>query len=119
MTQRHSHSGIFFQQFSFQFSKEIGSQSASLLGSLHLLGNISSLQEGIADGLADLKETGDYIGFVKHVRGGLAESYYKVRSKWNLAEIGDNVVVQFYHVFKIHFPLFQNRYHKLPYPKTK
>lgn len=65
------------------YLKEIGSQSASLLGSLHLLGNISSLQEEIADGLADLKETGDYIGFVKHVRGGLAESYYKFADSWS------------------------------------
>ncbi|XP_073236980.1 uncharacterized protein [Porites lutea] len=65
------------------YLKEIGSQSASLLGSLHLLGNISSLQEEIADGLADLKQTGDYIGFVKHVRGGLAESYYKFADSWS------------------------------------
>ena len=84
-----------------------------------MLGNISSLQEEIADGLADLKETGDYIGFVKHVRGGLAESYYKVRAKYNLAEIGGDVVVQFYHWFKLYFSLFQTCYHKLPYPKTK
>lgn len=61
------------------FFKEIGRQSTSFLGSLHLLGNLSSLQGEIADGLADLKETGDYMGFVRHVRGGLAESYYKVR----------------------------------------
>lgn len=59
--------------------QEIGRQSTSLLGSLHLLGNLSSLQGDISDGLADLRETGDYFGFVRHVRGGLAESYYKVR----------------------------------------
>ena len=29
------------------------------------------------------------------------------------------VVVQFYPWFKFYFPLFQNRYHTLPYPKTK
>ena len=58
--------------------QEIGRQSTSLLGSLHLLGNLSSLQGDISDGLADLRETGDYFGFVRHVRGGLAESYYKV-----------------------------------------
>ena len=59
--------------------QEIGRQSTSLLGSLHLLGNLSSLQGDISDGLAELKETGDYFGFVRQVRGGLAESYYKVR----------------------------------------
>jgi len=64
------------------YLKEVGRQSTSLLGSLHLLGNLSSLQDEIADGLADLKETGDYIGFVKHVRGGLAESYYKFADSW-------------------------------------
>lgn len=58
--------------------QEIGRQSTSLLGSLHLLGNLSSLQDEIAGGLADLRETGDYMGFVRHVRGGLAESYNKV-----------------------------------------
>lgn len=65
------------------YLKEIGRQSASLLGSLHLLGNLSSLQDEIADGLADLKETGDYMGFVRHVRGGLAESYYKFADSWS------------------------------------
>ena len=64
--------------FHFCF-QEIGRQSTSLLGSLHLLGNLSSLQDEIAGGLADLRETGDYMGFVRHVRGGLAESYSKVR----------------------------------------
>ncbi|KAL9966761.1 hypothetical protein ACROYT_G024880 [Oculina patagonica] len=65
------------------YLKEIGRQSTSLLGSLHLLGNLSSLQDEIADGLADLKETGDYMGFVRHVRGGLAESYYKFADSWS------------------------------------
>lgn len=65
------------------YLKEIGRQSTSLLGSLHLLGNLSSLQSEIAEGLAELKETGDYLGFVKHVRGGLAESYYKFADSWS------------------------------------
>ena len=29
------------------------------------------------------------------------------------------VVVQFYHRFKLYFPLFQTHYPTLPYPKTK
>ncbi|KAJ7380094.1 Vacuolar protein sorting-associated protein 13D [Desmophyllum pertusum] len=67
------------------YLKEIGRQSTSLLGSLHLLGNLSSLHWEIAGGLADLKETGDYMGFVRHVRGGLAESYYKFADSWTAA----------------------------------
>lgn len=64
------------------YIKEIGRQSTSLLGSLHLLGNLSSLHGDITEGLADLKETGDYLGFVKHVRGGLLESYNKFADSW-------------------------------------
>ncbi|PFX22267.1 vacuolar protein sorting-associated protein 13D-like [Stylophora pistillata] len=67
------------------YLKEIGRQSTSLLGSLHLLGNLSSLQGDISDGLAELKETGDYFGFVRQVRGGLAESYYKFADSWTAA----------------------------------
>lgn len=66
------------------YLKEIGRQSTSLLGSLHLLGNLSSLQDEIAGGLADLRETGDYMGFVRHVRGGLAESYNKFADSWSV-----------------------------------
>ena len=29
------------------------------------------------------------------------------------------VVVQFYPLLKLYFPLFQTNYHTLPYPKTK
>lgn len=64
------------------YMKEIGRQSTSVLGSLHLLGNLSSLHGDIAEGLADLKETGDYMGFVRHVRGGLVESYNKFADSW-------------------------------------
>lgn len=70
------------RDFRRHYLKEIGRQSTSLLGSLHLLGNLSSLQGDISDGLADLRETGDYFGFVRHVRGGLAESYYKFADSW-------------------------------------
>lgn len=66
------------------FFQEIGRQSTSLLGSLHLLGNLSTLHGDITEGLADLKETGDYLGFVKHVRGGLLESYNKVEGLFSL-----------------------------------
>lgn len=58
--------------------QEIGRQSGKILGSLHLLGNVTGLKDSIAEGLADLRETGDYLGFVGHVRNGLTDSYYKV-----------------------------------------
>ena len=58
--------------------QEVGLQSAKILGSLHLLGNVTELRTELAEGLNDLKETGDYAGFVRHLRKGLSKSYQKV-----------------------------------------
>ncbi|XP_048579554.1 intermembrane lipid transfer protein VPS13D isoform X2 [Nematostella vectensis] len=64
------------------YMKEIGRQSTKILGSLHLLGNMTGLRDDIAEGLAELRETGNYMGFVRHVKSGLADSYYKLTDSW-------------------------------------
>ena len=63
----------------FAFPQEVGRHSGQILGSLHILGNVSALKNEVADGLAELKETGDYVGFARHIRSGLSDSYSKVQ----------------------------------------
>ena len=66
------------------FSKELGSQSARVLGSMHLFGNISRLKQDIMTGFTTLRETGEFITFFHQVTTGVASSYSKV---------GDHVTV--------------------------
>lgn len=49
-----------------------------VFGLLYLFGNFFSLYGDIVEGFVDLKEIGDYMGFVRYVRGGFVEFYNKV-----------------------------------------
>ncbi len=63
--------------------KELGSQSARVLGSMHLFGNISRLKQDIMSGFTTLRETGEFITFFHQVTTGVASSYSKVSNKSN------------------------------------
>ncbi|KAK3729335.1 hypothetical protein QZH41_009044, partial [Actinostola sp. cb2023] len=89
--ERFLRTGIYYRSFGGlardikrHYLKEVGRQSAKILGSLHLLGNVTGLKDSIAEGLAELKETGNYMGFAGHVRNGLTESYYKLADSWSV-----------------------------------
>ncbi|XP_031566059.1 uncharacterized protein LOC116301181 [Actinia tenebrosa] len=88
--ERFLRTGIYYRSFDGlvrdikrHYLKEIGRQSAKILGSLHLLGNVTGLKDNIAEGLTELKESGDYMGFARHVRSGLTDSYYKLTDSWS------------------------------------
>ncbi|XP_046846719.1 uncharacterized protein LOC124440376 [Xenia sp. Carnegie-2017] len=65
------------------YLKEFGSQSARVLGSMHLLGNISRLKQDIMSGFKTLRETGEFVTFFRQVTTGVASSYSKLAGSWS------------------------------------
>ncbi|CAB4006786.1 Hypothetical predicted protein [Paramuricea clavata] len=65
------------------YLKELGSQSARVLGSMHLFGNVSRLKQDIMSGFTTLRETGEFITFFHQVTTGVASSYSKFAGSWS------------------------------------
>jgi hypothetical protein len=70
--------------------QELGSQSARVLGSMHLFGNISRLKQDIMSGFTTLRETGEFITFFHQVTTGVASSYSKVGDKHCISYVSCN-----------------------------